>query len=194
MSSLIYIHGFLSSPRSHKALQMQQWLAEHYPEIHYFCPFLSAYPDTAQAQLEELVEQKLADGPVYLVGSSMGGFWSTYLAEKYGLRAVLINPAVEPSALLPQYLGKTLNNYHTDDSYVLGPEHIEALQQATATMATLHKPENYWLLVQTGDETLDYRLAVEKYQACKQTLEVGGDHSFQNFERHIAAAIEFLQA
>lgn len=194
MSSIIYVHGFLSSPRSHKAQQMQRWLAENRPEIHYFCPYLSAYPDLAKDQLEELLEQKIAQGPVYLVGSSMGGFWSTYLAEKYGIKAVLINPAVKPSILLPEYLGKTLKNYHTDDTYVLNEQHLEVLRQVMSSIETLHRPENFWLLAQTGDETLDYRLAVEKYQQCKQTVEPGGDHSFQNIERHFDAIVDFLQA
>lgn len=190
MAALIYIHGFLSSPRSIKAVQVDQWLAANRPDIGFHCPFLPAYPAQAQAILEQLVESLLPQ-PVYLMGSSLGGFWATWLAEKYDLRAVLINPAVKPSMLLPEYLNVTLHNYHTDDTYVLTQTHMAEIRAVDTP--TLTRPDNYWLMVQTGDETLDYRLAVAKYQACKQLVEEGGDHGFTDFERHIPAAIAFLE-
>jgi len=187
--TLLYLHGFLSSPRSHKAVQVRDWLARHHPEVAYHCPFLSAYFGTARAQLEGLV-QGLLPGPIGLMGSSLGGYWATWLAEKYDLRAVLINPAVKPSVFDDRYIGVELKNYHTADTYLLTREHIGELQAAATPV--IKRPANYWLLVQTGDETLDYRLAVEKYRGCRQTVETGGDHSFTGFERHIPAAFEFL--
>jgi len=111
MPALIYIHGFLSSPLSHKAQQVGEWLGESRPNIVYHCPMLSAYPGEVQNSLEQLVESLLPE-PVYLMGSSMGGFWATYLAEKYDLPAVLINPAVKPTSLMPKYVGLPLKNYN----------------------------------------------------------------------------------
>jgi uncharacterized protein len=95
MAALLYLHGFLSSPSSFKAQQAQVWLAAKHPEIDYHCPQLSPYPAETQQLLEQLV-QSLLPQPVYLMGSSLGGFWATGLAEKYNLRALLINPAVNP--------------------------------------------------------------------------------------------------
>jgi predicted esterase YcpF (UPF0227 family) len=158
--------------------------------MEYLCPFLTPYFDEVKVILENLVEQRLP-GPVHLMGSSLGGYWATWLAEKYDLRAVLINPLVEPRRLGDEFLGQELHNYHTDDVYVLEPRHIQALLQADTP--EIKHPENYWLLVQTGDETLDYRLAVAKYAGCRQTVEQGGDHSFRDFQRHIPAAVEFLE-
>lgn len=191
MASLIYIHGFLSSPFSHKAQQVKQWLTATRPDINYFCPFLTPYPAEAKAVLEQLVETQLAQGPVYLMGSSLGGYWSTYLAEKYDLRAVLINPAVTPSMLLPDYLHTELHNYQTEDTYRLNEQHVADIRAVDTPHVT--RTNNYWLLVQTADETLDYRQAVTKYHACRQRVEQGGDHSFQQFERLIPAAIAFLE-
>jgi len=192
MPALIYIHGFLSSPSSHKALQVKQWLADNRPDIDYHCPFLTVYPDEVKVELDTLVQSLLEKGPVYLMGSSMGGFWSTYLAETYKLPAVLINPAVKPSMLMPSYVGMKLKNYHTDDSYMLEQRHIDQLRELVPS-AILH-PQLYWVLLQTADETLDYRLAQALYGDAKLLIEEGGDHGFVGFERHIPASIEFLES
>ena len=168
---------------------VSNWLSEHRPDISYHCPALSAYPGEAQKSLETLVES-LLPAPLYLMGSSLGGFWATWLVEKYDLRAVLINPAVKPSMLKPDYLNVELKNYHSDETYILGETDVETL--LAANVENISRFENYYLMVQTGDETLDYGEAVEKYSACKQLIEEGGDHSFQGFENRIAEAIDFL--
>src|SRR5690606_22631326 len=127
MSHLLYIHGFLSSPYSYKAQQVEAWLQQHRPDIRYCCPYLPAYPAEAMAILESVVEARNAE-PVYLIGSSLGGYYATWLAEKYGLRAVLVNPAVEPYHLINHYLDQDLKNYHTEDTYRLEDRHIEQLR------------------------------------------------------------------
>jgi predicted esterase YcpF (UPF0227 family) len=189
MAALLYIHGFLSSPLSFKAQQTAHWLAEHHPDIEFHCPQLTPYPAHTQHLLELLVERLLPE-PIYVMGSSLGGFWATWLAEKYNLRAVLINPAVRPQDFMPAYLEVDLKSYHTDDSYRLSAHHIDEIVAVDVPVTRL---QNYWLLVQTGDETLDYRQAVQKYQSCKQTIEEGGDHSFQGFERFLADCITFFK-
>lgn len=191
MPALLYIHGFLSSPNSFKALQVKDWLQQYRPDIDYYCPFLTVYPDQVQSELDILVaDLKVKNQDVYLMGSSMGGFWSTYLAERYDLPALLINPAVKPSMLMPEYVGKILRNYHTDDSYQLEERHIEQLKALLPREIT--RPQNYWVLLQTEDETLDYRQAEDLYHQAKLTVEKGGDHAFQGFERFIEPGIEFL--
>ncbi len=189
MSHLLYIHGFLSSPASHKAVQVKHWLAKQRPEIEYHCPALTAYPGQTQDTLESLVEQWLPE-PVILVGSSLGGYWATWLAEKYGLRAVLINPVADPTLLNPEYVNVELKNYHSDDTYVLTEHDVTKLLDVDVPEIKQH--DNYWLMVQTGDESLDYQLAVEKFAGCKQLVEEGGDHGFQGFESWIGEIIDFL--
>lgn len=189
MAALLYIHGFLSSPLSFKAQQTREWLAANYPHIDFHCPQLPPYPAQTQNILESLVENLLPQ-PLYLMGSSLGGFWASWLAEKYDLRAVLINPAVRPQDFMPSYLEVDLKSYHTDDSYRLNSGHIDEI---IAVDIPITRKANYWLLVQTGDETLDYRQAVQKYAGCKQTIEEGGDHAFQGFERYLEDSIKFFQ-
>lgn len=170
---------------------MGNWLRENRPRIRYLCPFLNPYPDQTRATLERLVEQNLATGPVYLVGSSLGGFWATWLAEKYDLRAVLINPVVDLGLFRDTYLNVPLKNYHTEDAYMLRNEHV--LHFMAADVSVIKRPQNYLLMVQTGDEVLDYRLSVDKFARCRQLIEAGGDHTFQHFETRIGDVVAFLE-
>ena len=189
MATLIYVHGFLSSPGSHKAQLTQQWLAQHHPDIHYHCPYLSPYPLETQAQLRELMSQ-LQGEQLGFIGSSLGGFWSTWLVENYGYKAVLINPSVSPHQLVDRVAGEPQHNYYTDDTYLMTVEHGEQFRRAY--QSELKEPQSYWLMAQTGDETLDYRQAVVRYQGCRQLIEEGGDHAFQGFEDKLPEIVEFL--
>jgi len=191
MPTLLYIHGFLSSPRSLKAQQMGAWLAENRPQYQYLCPLLTPYPEHVRTILEQLVENNISDS-IYLVGSSLGGFWATWLAEKYDLKAVLINPVVNLDLFNSSYLNVKLKNYHSDDTYMLNESHIADFK--TVNVAEISRPENYLLLVQTMDEVLDYRLAINKYSDSRQIVIDGGDHTFQNFQQYIPAAMQFLEA
>lgn len=189
MKHLIYVHGFLSAPGSHKATLTQHWLKEHRPDVRYHCPYLSPYPLETEQQLTELMND-LQGESVGLIGSSLGGFWSTWLVERFGMKAVLINPSVRPFQLIDSVKDETLHNYYTDDSYVMRSEHGEQLRERYQTQ--LANPERYWVLVQTGDETLDYRQAVDRYSDCRVTVEEGGDHGFQNYDRHLPDILNFL--
>ncbi|WP_049722687.1 YqiA/YcfP family alpha/beta fold hydrolase [Gilvimarinus polysaccharolyticus] len=191
MTALIYIHGFLSSPDSHKAQVLKRWVAQHAPDVSFHCPQLTPYPAQTRRDLDTLMEF-LQPEPVWLIGSSLGGFWATWLAEHYDLPAVLVNPSVRPWASMVQYLGVDLVSYHTDDSYRLEAAHIDEMQAADCT--PIRRPHNYWLMAQTGDEVLDYRHAIAKYHGCKQLIEPAGDHSFVGFENHVADIMTFFRA
>lgn len=190
MPTLLYIHGFLSSPKSAKALATHDWLQYHRPEWRFECPFLSSRPADARATLEALISQ-LGDDDVYLTGSSLGGFWATYLAERYGLPAVLINPAVSPQRRFTDLVGQPLKNYHTGQPFTLTQQDLAELE--ACDVANLRNTDLYWLLVQTGDETLDYRDAVKKYQGCRQTVEAGGSHAFDGYESWLGEIASFFE-
>jgi predicted esterase YcpF (UPF0227 family) len=125
-----------------------------------------------------------------LVGSSLGGFYATYLAEKHGLKAVLINPAIDPHVGLRAYLGPQ-KNLHTGEPYELTEAHLREWQEFYVPRITARR---YLLLVETGDEVLDYRRAVERYAGAEQVVIQGGDHSLQSFPRHLARILEFSRA
>lgn len=188
MASMLYIHGFNSSPESSKAQITANWLARERPEVALVCPFLSPFPHRAMAALEAAMAA-IKPGPVWLVGSSMGGFYATWLAEKYRCRAVVINPAVAPWRGADHLLGEQ-TNYHTGEKSQFTQAHLDQLQDYAVPV--LARPEDIWALVQTGDEVLDYRQAVDYYRGCKVTVEEGGDHGFQGYARFLPAMIEFL--
>ncbi len=186
---LLYIHGFNSSPLSVKAQQIQHWCKVHRPDIKLVVPRLACYPAAVVTQLITLVNAYRGNYRIGLVGSSLGGYFSTWLHSKYGFSAVLVNPAVKPYELLVDYLGPQQNPY-TGEQYLLKSYHMDEL--STLNTKFIYHPESLWLLQQTGDEVLDYRQAVAKYQGCKQTIEAGGSHAFIGFERYFAEIIQFL--
>lgn len=162
---------------------------KHNDQWQVHCPALSSYPDVAQRQLQQVIDSiPLQD--LALVGSSLGGFWAKYWAQRYDLPAVLINPAVAPDKLLARYIGQPLTNYYSADTYVLNEDHAAFLHQCDAE--ALLRPENLWVWLQTGDETLDYRQAAEYYAACRMDIEEGGNHSFAGFEARLPALLQFF--
>lgn len=189
-SLLLYIHGFNSSSRSHKAMVMDEFCKKKRPDIKVLTPQLPSFPLQAAEHLLSIVEKYQENFNIALVGSSLGGYLSTWLNHQYGFKAVVVNPAVKPYELLVDYLGEQENPY-TNERYHLEDKHIEELK--SLDVATIKTPQDFWLLQQTEDEVLDYRQAVAKYQGAKQTVEQGGDHSFVDFERYPQPIIDFLQ-
>lgn len=190
MPSLLYLHGFNSSPNSKKALQTQSWFAQHAPEITFICPPLSPYANSAMETLSRIIEAR-AEQSIYLVGSSMGGFFATCLIERYNLRGVLINPAVSPGRGLQDWLGENAN-YMTGEKWLFEHQHIDQYLALDAGIKSLAHKNNYHVLLQSGDEVLDYRDAEQRYRGCKIILESGGDHSFIDYHRHLATIHQFL--
>ncbi|WP_162047107.1 esterase YqiA [Vibrio taketomensis] len=188
-SLLLYIHGFNSSPLSHKANVMKAYCQQYRPDIKVVVPQLPCFPQQAAECLLALVKQYQSHYQIGLVGSSLGGYMSTWLNSQFGFKAVLVNPAVKPYELLVDYLGEQENPY-THERYTLEACHIDELK--ALDVVALTNPNDFWLLQQTEDEVLDYRQAVEKFALAKQTVEQGGDHSFVDFERYPKQIIEFL--
>jgi len=193
---VIYIHGFNSSPGSFKALQLKAFVEQNKLDLQYHAPMLSHWPEQAMETLEDLLESiKACDQHtgkitrILLVGSSLGGFYSTYLMARYpGLKAVLINPAVYPQELLPAYLGLNENLY-TGEQYQLTQDHMQQLRRLH--MAEPACTQNIKVLLQSDDEILDYHRAENYYRQAEVVVIEGGDHGFQNFEQYFTMMLDF---
>lgn len=183
---LIYLHGFNSSPQSLKAQALGRYMEARGLGGRYACPALPHQPEQAVAVIEAELA-RAANGPVTLVGSSLGGFYATWFAETHALKAVLINPAIYPQRDLRAFLG-VQQNLHTGEKYEVTETHLAQWSQLTLPVIT---PARYLLLVETGDELLDYREAVGRYAGARQLVVEDGDHTLRSFPDHIPLVLEF---
>lgn len=190
---IIYLHGFCSSPASWKSRLLGEYMAAPGLADCFACPLLSPVPAEAVASVSHLIAQ--ASGPVTLIGSSLGGHYANFLAEKHDLKAILINPAVPQGDFLwgavdgvnlDKFIGEH-HNFHTGEHFIFTQEHAAQLK----TQVTPPTPARYWLLQESGDEVLDYRQARDFYAGCRHTLLDGGDHSFTQFPHFIPQILEF---
>lgn len=183
----MYLHGFISAPQSRKAVTLGDYLRNYAPAIAYRVPALHHRPARAVAQAEEACRD-VPTADLTVVGSSLGGFYATVLAERLGCRAALLNPAVHPHAHFEKYLGPQKNMY-SGEEFVLTEEHVEELRAIDPPAIT--RPERYWLFVETGDEVLDYREAVAYYDGALQEVVRGGDHTLVTFPEFIPDIVEW---
>lgn len=183
---IVYLHGFNSSPQSHKARVLADFMAALGLARRYACPALPPEASEAIGAAEAVMAAHPGERFCF-VGSSLGGYYATHLAQKHGTRAVLLNPATDPHVGLRAYLGEQ-RNLHTGEPYLLTEAHLRAWE---ALRATRIDPSRYLLIVETGDEVLDYRRAVERYRGAEQVVIHGGDHSLQSFPQHLPRILAF---
>ena len=179
---IVYLHGFTSGPQSRKVQTLAARMAQHGLTDRLICPQLKASPAASIAQIEDLLQKVGVGKTATLVGSSLGGYYATHLAEKHRLKAVLVNPAVVAAIELERYLGPQTWLY-SGESFEFTRQHIAELR--ALEVPTLADPSRYWLLAEEGDETLDYRQAVKRYAGARQTVLPGGDHSFTRWDDYL---------
>ena len=189
MKTILYLHGFISSPASRKAVMLGDYLRGQAPEIEYLVPALHHRPAQAMAQVEPQCTSR-NPAELLIVGSSLGGFYATVMAERTGCRAAVINPAVHPQRQFERYLGAQENLY-TGERFELTRSHVAEL--AALDPPAITNPERYWLLLETADEVLDYRAAEEYYAGAFHTVVQGGDHSFASFAEFVPDIIAWAR-
>ena len=186
---LLYLHGFRSSPRSFKAQRLHAWLQAHRPGVHWWCPQLPPSPREAMA----LVMQGVAGWPhdrMAVLGSSLGGFYATWVAERLGCPAVLLNPAVDPARDLAAYIGEQTAFHTPEERFFFRAGYVDELQALQA--GPIKQPQRYLLVAAKGDEVLDWREMVARYPGVRLHLLEGGDHALSDFDDHLPLIIDFL--
>ena len=184
---ILYVHGFNSSPASFKARLLQSRLAARGLGHAFAAPALPHRP----RQALDLLAAEIArhpPGSMTLVGSSLGGWYATWLAERSDVRVVLLNPAVHPQRLLSGHVGRQ-RNLHTGEEYDFTADHVRELEEAGADAIT--RPQRYFLIAATGDEVLDCRDAIAFYAGARQVIVEGGDHGLSSFADHVEDVIDF---
>jgi uncharacterized protein len=183
---LIYLHGFRSSPQSFKAQLLARRMAELGAGDRFLCPSLPPSPRAAIA----LIESEVAPTPQdVLVGSSLGGYYARYLAEKRGCAAVLLNPAIDPASDLRRYVGTQTMYHDPSQQFEVLPAHLDELR--ALWMVTISRPERYLLVAATGDELLDWRDMVAAYPGARHRVIEGSDHGISDFAEHIDEVLAF---
>jgi predicted esterase YcpF (UPF0227 family) len=188
ITHLLYLHGFRSSPQSTKARRMAGWMKSHSPELAWWCPQLPPSPREAI----ELVTRGVADWPVdrmAIIGSSLGGFYATVLAERLGCTAAVLNPAVDPARDLARHIGET-KAWHSDERFFFLPEYVDQLRNMAP--AALARPSRYFALIATGDEVLDWREMSARYRGSHLRIVEGSDHALTDFDTHLPHLLHFL--
>lgn len=183
---IVYLHGFNSSPQSHKAQVLGRFMAGRGLAAQCSCPALPTLASDAIGVVEALMARHPGERWCF-VGSSLGGYYATYLAETHDAAAVLVNPAITPHVGLRAYLGEQ-RNLHTGQAYQLTEAHLEDWRRLWVPRVTASR---YLLIVETGDEVLDYRQALDRYQGAEQRVFEGGDHSLQSFPQHLPRILAF---
>lgn len=189
LTHLLYLHGFRSSPQSMKARKMSALMAERYPQVHWWCPQLPPSPREAAA----LIEHGTRDWPVAttgLMGSSLGGFYAAWLAQRRGFRAVLINPAVEPARELSRSIGPHSLWHDPQTRFFFEPRFIDELRSLHT--GPLTQPQRCLAVIATGDEVLDWREMHSHYAQAQLRIVQGSDHALSDFDDHLPAILQFL--
>jgi len=188
LTHLLYLHGFRSSPQSAKARRVGDWVQQHRADVHWWCPQLPPSPRQAMA----MVMDGIAGWPrerMAVIGSSLGGFYATVVAEHCACPAVLLNPAVNPARDLAQHIGET-TAWHSDDRFFFRPEFVDELAALTPPAVT--RPERYFAVIAKGDEVLDWREMAARYADCRIKLLEGGNHALSDFDAHLPGVLAFL--
>jgi predicted esterase YcpF (UPF0227 family) len=188
-SHLLYLHGFRSSPQSCKARLMAAWIERNKPDVVWWCPQLPPSPRTAIAMLQ----QGIANWPLdrmAVVGSSLGGFYASWIAEQTGCRAVLLNPAVNPARDLLRYIGDQTSWHDPSEHFFFRAEFVDELQ--ALTLPVLTRPERYLAVIAKGDELLDWREMLARCEGARIHLLEGSNHALSDFELQLPTVMGFL--
>lgn len=186
---LLYLHGFRSSPRSAKARRMAEWTAAHRPDLVFACPQLPPSPREAMALVDALIRAWPRD-TMAVMGSSLGGFYATWVAQRTGARTALLNPAVDPARDLANHIGEQTCWQDPDEHFFFRREFVDELRELDA--GALAHPERLMAVIAKGDEVLDWREMHARYQGCRIKLLEGSDHGLADFDDHLDELTEFL--
>jgi predicted esterase YcpF (UPF0227 family) len=191
VTHLLYLHGFRSSPKSTKSQMVAKRVAERHPTVNWWCPQL---PPSPRATIDMLT-QGIAGWPrdsMAVMGSSLGGFYATCVAEAASCKAVLLNPAVHPARDLARYVGEQTAWHDPNEHFVFEAAYVDELRALEQLSAGLANPRKYFAVIAKGDEVLDWKEMTARYPGANIRLLEGSDHAISDFGAHIDEVFAFL--
>jgi len=189
VTHLLYLHGFRSSPQSTKARQVAARVRERHAHVAWWCPQLPPSPREAMRMVMDGTTSWPRES-MGVIGSSLGGFYATYVAQAFHCRAALLNPAVDPARDLARHIGEQTAWHDPAERFYFEPRYIDELRALQA--GTLAHPAQFFAVIAKGDEVLDWREMTARYAACKVKLLEDGDHALSDFDSHIDEVMAFL--
>ena len=186
---LLYLHGFRSSPQSAKARLVAARVAAQHPGVTWWCPQLPPSPREAMAMVMDGIAHWPAS-TMAVVGSSLGGFYATHVAQVRGCKAVLLNPAVDPARDLAKYIGEQTAWHDPAERFYFEPRFVDELRALEC--GPLADPARYFAVIAKGDEVLDWREMTGRYPGVRIKLLEGSDHALSDFDDHIDEVFAFL--
>ena len=189
LTHVLYLHGFRSSPQSAKASRLASLFGSTYPDVHWWCPQLPPSP----LEASKLILEGTANWPkesMAVIGSSLGGFYATWLAHRYDCKAIVINPAIDPARDLVKYIGEHSVWHDPNERIYFAPAYVEELRHLY--VGEFKHPQKVFALIAKGDEVLDWREMTGRYPKCPQLVLEGSAHGVSDFELHIPKLMEFL--
>lgn len=190
---LVYLHGFRSSPRSSKAVMTGQAITALTSKDHsyeWYCPQLLASPKQSMDMVTSHIDQSDADN-IIIIGSSLGGFYTNYLAEKYQCKGIALNPAVYAARELEPHVGM-MTEYDSDKPFDFKAQYIDELR--ALQVEKISDPQRYFLIAAKGDELLEWKEMVAFYKGAKQLVLEGSDHGIADYADHLPAVMDFIQS
>ena len=189
---LVYLHGFRSSPNSSKAVMTREAvraLSTPGNAYEWYCPQLLASPKESMDMVIKHIDQSIADR-IVIIGSSLGGFYTNYLAEKYQCKGIALNPAVYAARELEPHVGM-MTAYDSEEPFDFRAEYIDQLR--ALQVSKISDPKRYFLIAAKGDELLDWKEMVDFYSGAKQLVLEGSDHGIADYAYHLPAVIDFIE-
>ncbi|CAN5659350.1 alpha/beta fold hydrolase [soil metagenome] len=189
ITDILYLHGFRSSPQSMKSSMVAARVAAHHPDVTWWCPQLPPSPREAMAMCMDGIAGWPRDS-MAVVGSSLGGFYATHIAERTGSKAVLLNPAIDPARDLYKYIGEQTSWHDPQDRFFFKAEYVDELR--ALDHGPVAHPDRYFAVIAKGDEVLDWREMTGRYPGAHIKLLEGSDHALSDFDEHIDEVFGFL--
>ena len=187
-NTILYFHGFKSSSDSTKAKDLHKFISRRTRNTILITPNIHDNFHDAHDQIINLIESN--QPKIFFMGSSLGGYYASFFSQKFNKKAVLINPAIPPLKDFEMHLGKN-KNYSNGNKFIITKNDIDYIR--SLSYKKILKPKNLMILLESGDEILNYNDTSSYFSGSHIDILYGGDHSYSSFKEKFNKIQDFLK-